>query len=168
MATVTRSSTSMSDPFEVAVQKLITSNKACKTPITLEAMVCDRLDQFNRRNSIRVHGIPGSEYVSSPKDTDQAVIDLGMTLNINIISIDIARSHRVGNHDCDRDILVKFIKFSNKIKFMKARMSLKAKKPGVYIKEDLTKHCVCLFTLARRLKCKEVILDTWTKKHKYS
>ncbi|KAK2144117.1 hypothetical protein LSH36_784g01040 [Paralvinella palmiformis] len=64
---------------------------------------------FDRARSVQqekqVHGIPESEYVSSPKDTDQAVIDLGMTLNFNIISIDIARSHRVGNHDCDRDIL---------------------------------------------------------------
>ena len=44
MATDTRSSTSVSesqdsDPFEVAVQRLITINKASKTPITLEAMV---------------------------------------------------------------------------------------------------------------------------------
>ena len=44
MATGTRSSTSMSepqdsDPFEGTVQKLITTNKAGKTPITLEAMV---------------------------------------------------------------------------------------------------------------------------------
>jgi hypothetical protein len=28
-----------SDPFEVAVQKLITTNRAGKTPITLEALV---------------------------------------------------------------------------------------------------------------------------------
>jgi len=86
------------------------------------------------------------------------VIDLGMTLNINITSTDITRSHRVCNRD--RDILVKFV---NKIKFMKARMSLKAKMPWVYINEDLTKHCVCLFAMARRLKCEKVILDTWTK-----
>ena len=206
MATGTRSSTSMSepqdsDPFEVAVQKLITTNKAGKTPITLEAMVlllraqgqslkdsyekrlaekdsqiadltartrdlelkCDRLDQFDRRNSLRVRGIPESKDVSSPEDTDQMVIDLGTTLNLNITSIDIARSHRVGNRDSDRDILVKFVKFENKIKFMKARMSLKAKKPGVYINEDLTKHRVRLFALARRLKREKVLLDTWTK-----
>ena len=66
------------------------------------------------------------------------VIDLGTTLNLNITRIDIARSHRVGNRDRDRDILVKFVKFENKIKFMKARMSLKAKKPGVYINEDVS------------------------------
>ena len=44
MASGTRSSTSMSepqnsDPFEVTVQTLITTNEAGKTPITLEAMV---------------------------------------------------------------------------------------------------------------------------------
>ena len=46
---------------------------------------------------------------------------------------------------------------------MKARMSLKAKKSGVYIKEELTKHRVRLFALARRLKREKVILDSWTK-----
>jgi len=50
---------------------------------------CDRLDQFDRRNSIRIRGIPESEDVSSPEDTDQMVIDLGTTLNLSIV---IARS----------------------------------------------------------------------------
>ena len=108
---------------------------------------CDRLDQFDRRNSLRVRGIPESKDVSSPEDTDQMVIDLGTTLNLNITRIDIARSHRVGNRDRDRDILVKFVKFENKIKFMKARMSPKTKKAGVYVNEDLTKHRVRLFAL---------------------
>ena len=46
---------------------------------------------------------------------------------------------------------------------MKARMSLKVKKPGSYINEDLTKHRVRLFALTRRLKREKVLLDTWTK-----
>ena len=35
---------------------------------------CDRLNQFGRRNSIRVRGIPESKDVSAPEDTDQTVI----------------------------------------------------------------------------------------------
>ena len=121
----------------------------------IRSVLRDRLAQFDRRNSIRVRGIPKCEDVSSPEDTDQTVIDLDTTLRLNITSIDIA--------NCDRDILVKFVKFENNIKFKKARMSLKAKKPGVYINEYLTKHRVHLFALARRLKREKVILDTWTK-----
>ena len=98
------------------------------------------------------------------KDTDQRVIDMATTLSLNITSTDIAATVTVtSNRDRDIDILVKFVKFGNKIKFMKARMSLKAKKPGVYINEDLTKHRVHLFALARRLKRKKVLLHTWTK-----
>ena len=208
MAAGTRSSTSTPDletpdPFEVAVQKLIsTTNKAGKAPITLDVMISllraqgeslkdsyekrlaekdsqiadltartrdlelkyDRLEQYGRRNSIRVRGIPEPEDASSSEDTDHVVIDLGSTLNIPITSADIDRSHRVGDRDRGhRDILVKFIKFENKLNFMKARMSLKTKKPGVYINEDLTKPRVRLFALTRRLKREKSIMDTWTK-----
>ena len=64
------------------------------------------LDQFDRRNSIMVGGIPESEDVSAPEDTDQTVINLDTTLDINITSADIRRSHTVGNRDHDRYILV--------------------------------------------------------------
>jgi len=206
MATRTRNSTATAeseDPFEAAVQKLTsTTNKASKTPITLESMVLllraqgeslkesyekrlaekdrqiadlssrtrnlelkyDQLEQYSRNNSIRVRGIPESVNPTTPEDTDDLIIQLGTTLEVIITSDDIARSHRIGDRERgSRDILVKFQKFDNKFKFLKARTSLKKKKPGAYINEDLTKPRVHLFAQTRKLKREKKIIDTWTK-----
>ena len=88
------------------------------------------------------------------------IIDLSASLNVAITRAHITGSHRVGHRDrVPIDILVKFVKFENKLHLMKARINLKTKKSGVYINEVLTETCVRLFALTRRLKRENSIMD---------
>lgn len=99
------------------------------------------LEQYTRRNSVRVFGI------QEPKDhrenTDDIIVQLateklGITLDIS----EIDRSHRVGKKTNEpgkrpRPILVKLATYRTRQRLIRARRKLKA--TGITIKEDLTR-----------------------------
>lgn len=66
----------------------------------------DELEQYSRRNSLRISGI--SESYQRP--TDEIVMSIASEYNIGITTQDLDRSHRVGmvNDNRSRAILVKF------------------------------------------------------------
>ncbi|XP_072018137.1 uncharacterized protein [Amphiura filiformis] len=100
------------------------------------------IQQYSRRNSLRVTGIP--EHLKECTDTivkDLAKEKLGITINDS----DVDRSHRVGKMNEEkqdgskkhRAILVKFTSYRSRNKVIKARSKLKGS--GITIHEDLTK-----------------------------
>ena len=96
----------------------------------------DDLEQYTRRNTIRINGVP----FSKDEDTDQVVIDtINKELNIKIEKQDLDRTHRVGKEQYGkpRQIIVKFVSHNNKVKILKQRKLLKGK--PITIHEDLTK-----------------------------
>lgn len=95
----------------------------------------DDLEQYSRRNSIRVFGIPEEK----AEDTDnvmKALIDSKFN-NMDISIKDIDRSHRVGVHNKEhpRPILVKFVSYKTKSIIFRAKKDLKG--TGIVIREDL-------------------------------
>lgn len=127
----------------------------------------DELQQYSRRNSVRIAGIPETP----GENTDDIVIDVANRLigtNINIDNID--RSHRVGKpnqaNDKPRVIIVKLTSYKVREKLIKGRKNLR-KNPeskSIYINEDLTSKRANLARRARDLsKDKpEIIASTWT------
>lgn len=93
------------------------------------------LEQYTRRNSLRIFGIP----VTKDEDTNNIIIKLASDkLEIQLSPEDIDRSHRVGKPDSDaRAIIVKFARHDTKAKVIRARRKL-AGSP-IVIREDLTK-----------------------------
>ncbi|KAI4466558.1 l1 transposable element-related [Holotrichia oblita] len=92
------------------------------------------LEQYSRRNSIRIFGVPERDN----EDTNEVVIDLCKNkLNLDIPSDKIDCSHRrrakESNH---RPILVKFISRDKKKSVYNNKKKLKGTK--IVIKEDLT------------------------------
>ena len=151
---------------------------------------CDDLEQYSRRNSLRITGIP--EKVNDD-DPCQKSLDLFESMQINppIILQDIDRIHRVGPkmENKPRPILVKFSNYQARHRVYKARTKLRkgGRDPNrpwgiqtaanveaddqpvqpqqhlqVFINEDLTKNRANLLWKARNKKRAKRIYDCWT------
>lgn len=98
----------------------------------------DDCEQYSRRNSIRITGIPES----SNEETDKIVLDMAHDLDVQLNLADIDRTHRVGRirEGRKRAILVKFSTYRARRSLYSKRMELrdKAQWQGTYVNEDLT------------------------------
>ena len=125
--------------------------------LQLEAKL-DDLEQYGRRNLLRISGIEEDvEGEDLPAKVNNVLTVLGLE---NSVQID--RLHRVGprpRRDTDRTqkhrsrlVLVKFANYTSRDAVIKTRSSLKEKLPGVYINENLTQPKAKLLYEARKLK----------------
>ena len=124
----------------------------------------DELEQYSRRNSLRISGIPEDPFEDvSEKTLELIKTDLGKK-DFTISAID--RVHRVGtktNGAQPRSILVKFATYRERAAVYKRRSSLKDRVgASIYINEDLTKSRATLLYKARKAKKDKTILDCWT------
>ena len=119
----------------------------------------DALEQYGRRNAIRIRGVPAPENFPNNEDTDSIVMQLAKDkLGVSLLHTEIVRSHRVGQK---KDIIVKLVTHNKKVEIMKARKKLKDS--DLSINEDLSQVRGKLAFLARGLKRKKKIQDTWTR-----
>lgn len=141
----------------------------------------DELEQYSRRNCVRISGIPAADN----ENTDEVTMKLGAALGVTITTDMIDRSHRVGRPDqADRQIIVKFTSYRHKRLLMGVRRHLKHKTAstmgfsppasaaeaaarsaprGVFVNDDLTRQRARLAAKARRLKQERRIQDTWVR-----
>ena len=100
---------------------------------------CDELEQYSRRNNLRITGIEEKD----GEDTDCLVTDLVKdTLNIPLELVEINCSHRVGKkiQSKPRAILVKFTSYGSRRKLFQAKCHLKnhdTTKGKVFFNDDL-------------------------------
>ncbi|KAL8598269.1 hypothetical protein ACOMHN_035219 [Nucella lapillus] len=89
----------------------------------------DSLEQYSRRNSVRISGIPEPKGGSAQEDTDNIVQKLGEAIGVRVTSEMIDRSHRVGKRTgtSDRQIIVKFTSYRYRRLLMTSRKGLKNK-----------------------------------------
>ena len=123
----------------------------------------DDLEQYSRRNTVRIRGIAES----ANEDTDGLVKDLAARkLQVNIGDVDIDRSHRVGRRSDEReangrDIIVRFTSHNTKSAIMRNARKLKGTR--LFINEDMTKIRATMAWEARCLKRDNKLIDTWTR-----
>ena len=123
---------------------------------------CDDLEQYSRRNTVRIRGV--AEALN--ENTDIVVKELAARkLSVDISDSDVVRSHRVGRRAEDRstprDIIVRFTTHNTKTSVMRSARKLKG--THVFINEDLTKTRATIAREARTLKRERKISDTWTR-----
>lgn len=140
--------------LELDNQNLKTENQQLKSRVkTLEVSV-DVAEQYSRRNSLRMSGVPET----ATEDTDTIVLDAARDIDSEISLSDIDRSHRVGKPKVGRprDIIIKFATYRARQKLYKQRTLLKDRGyMGVFLNEDLTKLRMDLLYKARvRVKSK--------------
>ena len=83
----------------------------------------DELEQYTRKNSTEICGIPESAY-----STEEAALKLSETLEVSMRPEDIEISHhlnRKGSEKGIRPIIVKFVSHKVKTQFYKSRSKLK-------------------------------------------
>ena len=107
--------------------------------------------QYNRRENIRIFGIPEFEN----EDVRQLVVDVAQKMGVSIDMRDISTCHRLGGFNRPRDqgdiplpraIIVKFVRRDIKYEIMKNRKYLGNRKAhqlkdgeyNIYVNEDLT------------------------------
>ncbi|KAL8596191.1 hypothetical protein ACOMHN_021231 [Nucella lapillus] len=89
----------------------------------------DSLEQYSRRNSVRISGIPEPKGGSAQEDTDNIVQKLGEAIGVRVTSEMIDRSHRVSKRTgtSDRQIIVKFTSYRYRRLMMTSHRGLKNK-----------------------------------------
>ena len=117
----------------------------------------DDAEQYSRRNSVRVAGVPKGEN----EDVGQKILTLfndTMKVTPPVTPDQIDRVHRVGPSRSDQppSILVKFSTYRYRNKVFRAKKALKESNQSsddkVFINEDLTKFRSNLLYLARNMK----------------
>ena len=80
----------------------------------------DELEQYSRKNSIEIHGIPENAYNS----TEEAVIKVTQALNVPLEARDIEISHKLRRKG-NKPIIIKFLSHKTKAALYQARIKLK-------------------------------------------
>ena len=122
----------------------------------------DELEQYSRRNSLRIVGIPEKE----KEHTGKVTIELLKKIHPALSPADIDRCHRVGKRipGRQRQIIIKFVSYYDRNAVITNRRQLGAMYPGTYyINEDLTRYRSKLYKMARDLVTKRKIKSTRTR-----
>lgn len=96
----------------------------------------DDLEQYSRRNSLRLYGVPEE----AGENTNVLVLDIfNSTLNVNLSTTDIDRTHRIGrtSEKKPRAIIIKFVSYQSKSLVYLNKKKFKGSK--IVLREDLTR-----------------------------
>ena len=80
----------------------------------------DKLEQYTRKNSLEIHGVPESAYTS----TEEVVLKLTEALQVPINPDDIEISHKL-NRKGNKPIIMRFVSHKSKTSLYKARVKLR-------------------------------------------
>ena len=144
-------------------------NERLKQAVNLQVFKLDELDQYGRRENIRIHGVP--ESFDTKDDGESVVLNIANELNIKIKTEDIQRAHRLGgirpNASKPRPVIVRFISYKMRIEFLYSKSKLKNSEEFslAFITEDLTPLRLQLFNYVKReLKDDFVMCHTFNGK----
>ena len=134
----------------------------------------DSLEQYTRKNSLEIHGVPKEAYSS----TEEAVLAIANALEVDISSNDIEISHHLKRRNNNTAIIVKFANHKHKTKLYKARTRLKSVKTSsifprcpatipefkdrIFINENLTGHRRFVMGQANKMRRDGLLLSCWS------
>ena len=136
-------------------------NESLKTRVQKLESAADNAEQYSRRNCLRISGV----MENTNENTDELILDMTRSMNVDLSLQEIDRSHKVGKPNAakPRDINVKLSTFRAREKLYKARRQLKdTGHAGVYINEDLTKFRSGLLYSGRKLVKARRIWGAWS------
>ena len=110
---------------------------ALKRVIQAQLFECDKLEQYGRRDTIRINRIPETE----GEDTNVIVKELAVDIGVKMTTADIIDSHRMlGRPGTAKSIIAKFVRRDMKASVMRNKRKLREhdRRRSVYINEDLT------------------------------
>ena len=118
----------------------------------------EELEQYSRRNNIRIMGIPEKK----GEDPEEEVMKVVGKVKATIQKGDIDRAHRVGKYQegTARPIIVKFISHHSKMEVITQRKTLRQLNTKIFIVEDLTQ---TRRTLLKKVRENDNIKKVWTE-----
>ena len=133
----------------------------------------DDLEQYTRKKSLEIHGIPENAYTS----TEEAVLKVAEALDVPVAPNDIDISHNLYSEG-EKPILVKFVSHKTKTQLYKKRTSLKHVKLSdifpnasaativegkkIFINENLTSFRRGLLNKANEKRRQGMLVSVWT------
>ena len=121
----------------------------------------DRQEQYSRKDSVRIYGIPEAE---DERETNDIVVKLAKDIGVNITTADLSVSHRLGRRGRGgkpRTIIAKFVRRQCKTDVMRNKKRLRdcQNYENVYINDDLT---TLRNKLVMEMKKDDNIKQVWT------
>ena len=133
----------------------------------------DHLEQYTRKNSLEIHGIPEEAY----KTTEEVVLKLANALDVPVNPQDIEISHKL-KRKSTKPIIVRFVSHKVKTTLYKARTKLKnvsvselfpastaatrVASGKIYLFENLTSYRKKIVNRANEMRNDGLILSVWT------
>ena len=133
----------------------------------------DQLEQYTRKNSLEIHGVPESAYSS----TEEVVLKLAEALKVPVQSQDVEISHKLPNKGT-KAIIVKFVSHKVKTQLYKERTKLKnvnisdlfpsatsatrAAATRIFLNENLTSYRRKIVNRANEMRRDGLLLSVWT------
>ena len=148
----------------LAASRATPSNPPGQSPEIRQRL--DNLEQYSRRNTLRLTGVTAT--VRDGETTDDLVIDIAKTMGVTITHADIDRSHFNSRPDAEkgRELLVKFIRHNDKVRFISKRRKLREagsqKHSSVFVNEDLTRDRYVLLRKLIKMKKDSLINSAWS------
>ena len=129
--------------------------------VSLREKQTNELEQYGRRNNVRITGIDDSVAETAEMTTTKVVNLMNDKLSMSVSEHDVDISHRMGKFDQNkkRPIIVKFTRRHVQHDVMKNAKMLRG--TGIYINEDLTKLNAKVLT-AVRVKDKDNVARAWS------
>ena len=126
------------------IKELKSENEQLKQAVNMNIQEIDNLEQYSRRENIRIHGVP--EPQGKKDDGEEVVVELAEKLGVNIESYDIQRAHRLGRKRSPLakpcPIIARFVKYKHRNDILFSKSKLKncnnGKFNNAFITEDLT------------------------------
>lgn len=133
----------------------------------------DDLEQYTRKNSLEIHGVPESAYTS----TEEVVLKLAEALNVAVKPDDVEISHKL-NRKGVKPIIVKFQSHKVKSSMYKERAKLKhvrvsdlfpyssaatrVESERIYLNENLTSYRRGILKVANQKRKDGLVLSAWS------
>ncbi|GFR93002.1 hypothetical protein ElyMa_000881600 [Elysia marginata] len=140
---------------------LVDEVESIRQCVTIARDELNELNQYSKRNNVRVFGIRDSSTESLEKSSDLVKNIIKIKLKLDLRDYDIDKAHRVGKYrpSSDRAIIVRFNSHSAAEKVLYNRRALKDS--GITIMEDLTKTNVQTLVKVKELASTQ---QTWTRR----
>ena len=132
----------------------------------------DRLEQYTRKNSLEIHGVPESAY----RSTEEVVLKLAEALEVPVQSQDVEISHKLPSKGM-KAIIVKFVSHKVKTQLYKERIKLKnvnisdlfpsatsatrTEAKRIFLNENLTSYRRKIVNRANEMRRDGLLLSVW-------
>ncbi|KAL8599237.1 hypothetical protein ACOMHN_007953 [Nucella lapillus] len=131
------------DKFSEHLEDVTKEVEILKKRLGEERELRNNLEQYTRRDNIKIVNLPGDTVKETAEETEKLVLiflhrQMGLT---SVTNEHISIAHRVGpcRQSQNRPVIIKLIARKTKTLIMKNKKLFKGKRPLVYVNEDLTK-----------------------------